>query len=127
MSRITSCLTSHASLRDSFTEDKLKSSSVFTEKGGLGRAEKLSSTRKELKNLIKIQQKHGKLLNKLQTSGLVTPDATSLGESHMNFTLLNQMQNVFKQLAQIQSKLDREAAEEAQRRQAVQPYLAEYC
>ena len=88
----------------------------------MSKAVKLSSTRKELKNLIKIQQKHGKLLQKLQQSGVVKSDNT-LADSHMNFTLLNQMQNVFKQLAQIQTKLDHEASEEAKRRQAVQPYI----
>ena len=56
--------------------------------GKVGKAVKLSSTRKELKNLIKIQQKHGKLLEKLQKSGVVKSDNT-LGESQMNFTLLN--------------------------------------
>ena len=88
----------------------------------MSKAVKLSSTRKELKNLIKIQQKHGKLLQKLQQSGVVKSDNT-LADSHMNFTLLNQMQNVFKQLAQIQTKLDHEASEEAKRRQVVQPYI----
>ena len=127
MSRITSCLTSHGStpFREPQGREDLKASSIISDYTGIGDAHnagRLSSTRKELKTLIKIQQKHGKLLAKLQQSGAVRPEAAP-GESQLNAALLSQMQNVFKQLSQIQKRLDREATEETQRQQAMQPYI----
>ena len=38
-------------------------------------ASKLTNTRREIKKLIKIQNKHGKLLQQLQKSGVVLPSA----------------------------------------------------
>ena len=80
------------------------------------RAARLSHTRAEIKKLIKIQNKHTKLLQKLQASGVIrSADADSValadgsaskaslaaanGKEAISTQLLHQMQGIFKYLA----------------------------
>ena len=98
MSKIANCLTSRMS--QSMTESQLRQDTSVASEFDTSRLQtrNLNSTKKELKNLMKIQRKHSKLLEKLQKNGIVDKNSGN-AESEITMTLLEQMQSVFKQLS----------------------------
>ena len=87
MSKIANCLTSRMS--PSMTESQLKQDMSVASEFDTRRFQtrNLNSTKKELKNLMKIQQKHSKLLEKLQKNGIVDKNSNN-AESQITITLL---------------------------------------